>query len=388
VAPERDARGFDAADVRVPRIARVDAAVAELAERLVVEPGVAPAAVIAWWREGHEVRVGAAGGGVSVETPFDLASVTKPATALAAARLVAAGRASFDATVGDVLGLDAPASVARLDELLAHRAGLPAWGAIYRDDLGGVREGAIPSLPPRSPDALPTLGTMLARAASRLEARPTGLDAEPLYSDLGYVLAGAMVAKLGEAPLASQWRSAAGLRDAATFRRDEPDFDARVPPTEIVAWRGEVRGVVHDENAYFLELAGGHPGHAGAFGSALAVLSMARAFLEALDGAAVASRASGVMLPRELAAFLIEPRARGSHRIGWDSVTPGASSTGRHFGPRTFGHLGFTGTSVWCDPDARAIAVILTNRTYPSRANAKIREARPRVHDALWALRS
>lgn len=351
-----------------------------------VEPGVAPAAVIAWWREGQEVRLGAAGDGVGIETPFDLASVTKPATALAAARLVASGRASFDATVGDVLGLDAPASAARLDELLAHRAGLPAWGALYREDLGGVREGAIPSLPPLAREPQPTVETMLARAASRLEARPTGLDAEPLYSDLGYVLAGAMLAKLGAAPLATQWRAAAGLRDAATFRRDEPDFDARVSPTEIVAWRGEVRGVVHDENAYFLERAGGDPGHAGAFGTARAVLWMARAFLDALGGEGRASGASGASLPPALAAFLIEPRARGSHRVGWDSVTPGASSTGRHFGPRTFGHLGFTGTSVWCDPDARAIAVILTNRTYPSRANAKIREARPRVHDALWAL--
>lgn len=382
----RHDHAFDASGARDAPRPSVDAAVAELAERLVVAAGVAPAAVIAWWREGQAVRLGAAGAGVDVETPFDLASVTKPATALAAARLVASGRASFDATVGDVLGIDAPASVARLGELLAHRAGLPAWGALYRADLGGVREGAIPSLPPLAAggvDALPSAETMLLRAAARLEARPTGLDAEPLYSDLGYVLAGAMIAKLGAAPLASQWRAATGLRDAATLRRDEPDFDARVPPTEVVDWRGEVRGVVHDENAHFLERAGGDPGHAGAFASVLAVLSMARAFLEALDGE---PRAPSALLPRALAAFLVEPRARGSHRVGWDSVTPGASSTGRHFGPRTFGHLGFTGTSVWCDPDARAIAVILTNRTYPSRANAKIRDARPRVHDALWAL--
>ncbi len=355
-----------------------DGAISSIAARLLVEPGVAPAAVIAWWREAGPARVGAAG--AALDAPFDLASVTKPATALAAARLIQRGAASFEATVGDVLGLDAEASRARLDELLSHRAGLPAWGALYRADLGRARaDGPIPALPPDA-SGPPTLSEMLARAASRIEPRPTGLDAEPMYSDLGYVLAGAMIARLGGRPLAEQWREACGLRDAATMRREVEGFDARVLPTEVVGWRGEVRGVVHDENAYFLERAGGDPGHAGAFGAALEVLAMARGFLAALDGERDAP------LDRALAARLVEPRARGSHRIGWDSITPGATSTGRHFGPRTFGHLGFTGTSVWCDPDARAIAVVLTNRTYPSRDNAKIREARPRVHDALWEL--
>lgn len=372
-----DARKVGAADGG-PSPIRADEAVSALARRLIVDAGAAPCAVIAWWRDGA-LRLGSAG--TSPETPFDLASVTKPATALAAARLVELGAASLDATVGDVLGLDAPASIARLDALLAHRAGLPAWGAIYRSDLGDVGGGPIPSLPPDEP--LPPLAAMLLRAAARRSSTSppaSWADAEVVYSDLGYVLAGAMVARLGGAPLATQWRAATGLRDAAALRGDAPELAARVPPTEIVPWRGEVRGVVHDENAYFLERAGGDPGHAGAFGAALEVLAMARGFLDALDGAPSAP------LSRELARFLIEPRARGSHRVGWDGITEGASSAGRRFGPRTFGHLGFTGTSVWCDPDARAIAVVLTNRTYPTRQNARIREARPRVHDALWEL--
>jgi CubicO group peptidase (beta-lactamase class C family) len=355
----------------------VDEALSTVARRLLVEAEVAPCAVVAWWRDGR-LRFGAAG--VAVDTPFDLASVTKPATALAAARLVERGRASFDATVGDVLGLDAPASAARLDALLAHRGGLPAWGAIYRSDLGDRPEGTpIPSLPPDEP--LAPLSTLLARAASRRTAAAQPWpEVAPVYSDLGYVLAGAMIARLGGAPLAAQWYEGVGLADARTLRAEGPSFEAWVPPTEIVPWRGEVRGVVHDENAHFLELAGGDPGHAGAFGAAAAVVAMARRFLDALDDA------PGAILSRDLARWMIEPRAQGSHRVGWDGISLGASSTGRRFGPRTFGHLGFTGTSVWCDPDARVIAVILTNRTYPSRANARIREARPRVHDALWEL--
>ena len=99
-----------------------------------------------------------------------------------------------------------------------------------------------------------------------------------------------------------------------------------------------------------------------------------------------ASLGPSPLLPAALAREMIAPFAVGSHRLGWDGVTAGASSAGRRFGPRSFGHLGFTGTSVWADPDACVVVALLTNRTFPSRENMAIRAARPRVHDALWAL--
>jgi CubicO group peptidase (beta-lactamase class C family) len=71
-------------------------------------------------------------------------------------------------------------------------------------------------------------------------------------------------------------------------------------------------------------------------------------------------------------------------RAGFDGKLETGSSAGTKPGPRTFGHLGFTGTSIWCDPDARVVVVALTNRVSPSRENTGIREARPRVHDALF----
>jgi CubicO group peptidase (beta-lactamase class C family) len=315
-------------------------------------------------------------------------------------RSVAAGELSARARVSEVLPelAGAPAAHARLDDLLSHRAGLPAWGALQRVDPWGARAPA--SLPSDDPElaalldgslacALHEVGRacvsrMLERAASRIEDRPTGREAAPLYSDIGYVLAGAMIARAARAPLAAAWDEISGATSAAHLRAriGEKAFAERVLPTEHVEWRGgDVRGVVHDENAFALERAGGDPGHAGAFGTVIDVGGVAARFLDALGGVA-----SDDLLPRALAEEMIAPRGGGSNRLGWDGVTIGASSSGTRMGPRAFGHLGFTGTSVWIDPDASLAVVLLTNRTYPSRENVLLRAVRPRLHDRLAEL--
>ncbi|HVJ88720.1 MAG TPA: serine hydrolase, partial [Labilithrix sp.] len=84
--------------------------------------------------------------------------------------------------------------------------------------------------------------------------------------------------------------------------------------------------------------------------------------------------------------WLVRSRPGGTLRAGFDGKSETASSAGERAGARTFGHLGFTGTSVWIDPDASAVVVVLTNRIYPTRDNIAIRAARPVVHDALWTL--
>ncbi len=361
-------------DDRLATIARVE----------VVQAGVAPTAVLGWARRsaaGWELALGAAGDGAA-DAIFDLASLTKPLTALVAARGVAGGLLRFQSSVGALLPALArsPASAASLEDLLAHRAGLPSHGALYRNDPFARAPGPIASIPLRE-DEPHDLATMLARAASRVDERPIGRDAEELYSDVGYVLAGAMIAAGLGTELAAEWEATCGATSAARYRRREPSFGARVIPTEVVPWRGgTIRGEVHDENAFVLERASGHPGHAGAFGTVAEVAQLGMRFIDALDGLDEA------LLPRELAERMIAPRDGGTHRIGWDTVTKGASSSGRHFGPRAFGHLGFTGTSLWADPDAHVVAVMLTNRVHPTRENDRIRQARPRVHDLLWSL--
>ena len=138
-----------------------------------------------------------------------------------------------------------------------------------------------------------------------------------------------------------------------------------------------MRGIVHDENAWALS---GHAasGHAGLFGTVHDVLGFGSALLEALAGR------SG-WLSRQALWTLVKPRPGGTLRAGFDSKSEGASSAGALSGRETFGHLGFTGTSLWCDPGAGIASVLLTNRVHPTRDNPRIRAARPLIHDALFA---
>jgi CubicO group peptidase (beta-lactamase class C family) len=157
-------------------------------------------------------------------------------------------------------------------------------------------------------------------------------------------------------------------------------YRVRVAATERVEARGgELLGVVHDDNAW--ELVGrGIAGHAGAFGTARGVLAFGEAMLDALAG-----RREGWLTSRE-AFELTRPRPGGSLLMGFDGKAVTGSSAGSRFGERAFGHLGFTGTSVWCDPDQNIVVVLLTNRVSPSRDNIIIRSVRPDAHGALFGL--
>jgi CubicO group peptidase (beta-lactamase class C family) len=156
-----------------------------------------------------------------------------------------------------------------------------------------------------------------------------------------------------------------------------PAFADEVAPTEDVAYRGgTVRGLVHDDNA-FAFAGDASCGHAGAFGTADDVLALGEALLDTLGG-----RRDG-WLDAGLLAALLAPWPGGSHVFGFDTRGGPAPSSGARFGPRTFGHLGFTGTSIWIDPDQELVGVLLTNRVHPSRDHVAIRAARPVVYDAI-----
>jgi CubicO group peptidase (beta-lactamase class C family) len=118
------------------------------------------------------------------------------------------------------------------------------------------------------------------------------------------------------------------------------------------------------------------------FGTARAVAAFGCAVLDALQG----RRSALGMEPREVA-WLVAPRAGGTLRAGFDGKSPDGSSAGERASGEAFGHLGFTGTSLWIDPvaGARAVVVLLTNRVCPTRDHVLIRAARPLVHDALFA---
>jgi CubicO group peptidase (beta-lactamase class C family) len=338
----------------------------EVAERVVTQ-GAAPLAAAGWARSLPSAaaageRTSARDVGGSTAVLFDLASVTKPMTAVAIAWAGIDRTAPLGALVKEARGT--PSEKVPLELFLAHRAGLDAHRALYAPLLLG-----------ESVDASAALKE--AASARRPEAAgPAPAEGfAPLYSDLGYLLAGVALARsvgardAGEA-ISRLVLEPLGLGDTAGTARELEARGTRMPfaPTETVPWRGgSVVGAVHDENAWAVTGKGGS-GHAGIFGTIHAVLTFGLAVLERIG---------------ELE-WVVRERPGGSLRAGFDGKSPEGSSAGALIGPRAFGHLGFTGTSVWIDPDARIVVSLLTNRVCPTRAHVGIREARPWAHDALF----
>jgi CubicO group peptidase (beta-lactamase class C family) len=344
----------------------------------VVRSGAAPSAAVAvaTRREGtFELRSGVAGAPRPPEPIFDLASVTKPFVAVTAARLMRQGLfVASDPLVRFLPELaDTPSGDVAFLAFLAHRAGLEAHRPLFAPLVEGrpVERRAF-----------------LAEAATaRRSDCPGGAPPEgfpPLYSDLGYLLVGAALERVSGVPLESlvdrEVCRPLGLdaRSAGLFRSAARDFDERVQPTETVAFRGgEIRGVTHDENAW--AFAGhGLAGHAGLFGTAEAVARFGCAVLDAAAGRLDA------FLTRSEIEPLVAPRPGGSLRAGFDGKSGPSSAAGTLASDQTFGHLGFTGTSLWCDPLAERVTVLLSNRVCPTRENLGIRALRPEIQDLLY----
>lgn len=355
------------------------AQIALLLRREVLEAGVARAASAGYQRPGAGPELGAVGtlpGGRAVDssTLFDLASVSKPVVACAAARLAARGRLTLDTPLGRLLP-EARGSASEdvpLELLLAHRAGLDTHRPLFAPVLAGR--------PFRRAEAL-AIAAGARRPDCRGSAPRDGFP--PLYSDLGFALVGAALEAVTGEPLDHVVHEEVAapleleLGSARMLRRRRRSFALDVAPTEIVRARGGcLRGVVHDENAWALS-GHGAAGHAGLFGTARAVLGFGVALLDALAG-------RSDWLEQGAFAPLVRRRAGGTLRAGFDGKSDSGSSAGALAGPDTFGHLGFTGTSLWCDPGAGTACALLTNRVYPTRDNPRIRAARPAVHDALF----
>jgi serine-type D-Ala-D-Ala carboxypeptidase len=150
----------------------------------------------------------------------------------------------------------------------------------------------------------------------------------------------------------------------------------KVAPTRHDDWRSRLLvGEVDDDNAWAL---GGAAGHAGLFGTAQSVGECARHLLQILEGR------QGAFQAQTLRTFISRRTdVPGSSRaLGWDTMLP-TSSCGTRLSPRAFGHVGFTGTSLWIDPDAALYVVLLTNRVHPRPDNESIKQIRPALHDAV-----
>jgi len=313
---------------------------------------------------------------VDPDTPFDLASVTKPVAALTLARLVRRGLVDWHMPLGvpvrDVHGT--PSTTVPLSWLVAHRAGLEAHLPLYAPLEKGGQVNPF--------HALQQAGR--ARRAS-CQGEPSGTGFPALYSDLGYLLLGEALARASAACLDDLFDQEVaaplglGIASVRKWRQQSPDFDRRVAPTENIPWRGGVvRGVVHDENAF--AMAGDAScAHAGLFGTAGDVAALGAAILDAVHGLR-----DRWLTPEQIAPLVRKP-PDGTLRAGFDGKSATGSSAGRRCSAETFGHLGFTGTSLWMDPTREVVVVLLTNRVHPTRDHLAIKSARPWVHEALFA---
>jgi CubicO group peptidase (beta-lactamase class C family) len=307
---------------------------------------------------------------MTVDTVFDLASLTKPiATATALMLLVEAGQVGLDTPIAAYLAAHGRAhrQSPSLRQLLSHCSGLPAWRPYYQ----GIDRARPPSERRHAVYA--------AAQAEPLLAQP-GMTVQ--YSDVGFILLGEVVETVTDLPLnafCSQrifsvlQADGLGFRDLTQPRPGGVSYAS----TENCPWRGRVlEGEVHDENAWVM---GGVAGHAGLFATARQVWRFAQSLLDGLHGR------PWLVSSATLRAFTTPQGmpAGSTWTLGWDTPTPGQSSAGRYMSPTAIGHLGFTGTSLWIDPAQQVIVVCLTNRVHPSRQREGIRAFRRHLHDAV-----
>lgn len=306
---------------------------------------------------------------VAPDQAWDLASLSK-VLATTPLWMRWAGRGwDLDAPITNWLP-DAPAGVT-VRHCLQHSSGLPAWRPLFEEVAASGR----------------AWGTAATRAWVMAAARTTPVTAPPgtkhTYSDLGFLLLGALAEHVGGDRLDRLIEQEVRAQHGADLRWGWPGAAA----TEDCPVRGGVVvGTVHDLNAAVM---GGIAPHAGLFGSATAVAEAAAWQLRAWCG----DTSTG--LDPAVVRHFWSAVGPGSHRLGWDSPTPGACSAGPRWPLDGVGHLGFTGCSVWIAPREERIVVVLSNRVHPdieggARPGADgprtraFRALRPALHTAIW----
>jgi serine-type D-Ala-D-Ala carboxypeptidase len=362
--------------------ARLDSIVA-----VAISQGAAPGVALAVGRYGRLVHIRAYGridtGTVAPivtdSTLFDMASLTKVvATTTAAMILEDEGKLNLDASVHSYLPElnDAAKAKITVRMILTHSGGFEAFAPLWRDHRGRT-------------DYLNQINT---RPLAYAPGDTT------IYSDWDFILAGLIIERItgmpldqfvatrvwqplhmgdtGFNPLASAPLPADSACTAA-FRADQPLLD-RIAFTEMdTAYRHiHVHGIVHDENACAL---GGVAGHAGLFSSARDVAVFCQMLLNG-------GEYNGVRLIKAetIARWTARQGGKSSRALGWDTPSD-RSSAGDYFSPRSFGHTGFTGTSIWIDPERGVFVVLLTNRVDPTRANFRNEPLRRDIADAVQA---
>jgi len=332
-----------------------------------IEEAAAPGVAIAVGRNGHIAYMKGYGyidwnqpgsPAVDTNTLYDLASLTKViATTTVAMILEEAGQLDLNRTVVSYLPEFNSPEKAQITvrQLLTHSGGLEAGANIYATARG--REQFL----------------------TQINARPLEYTpgANMIYSDWDMILLQLVMERITGKTLdvltAEKIFKPLGMTD--TQFQPSLSLRPRIAPTQVDDARGGLLwGTVHDENAYAM---GGVAGHAGLFSTARDLALFSMMILNGGEGA------NGVRLvkPATIARWTARQGKESSRALGWDSPE-GGSSAGQFFSPWSFGHTGFTGTSIWIDPEKDLFVVVLTNRVNPTRSNTRHVQLRRDVADA------
>jgi serine-type D-Ala-D-Ala carboxypeptidase len=296
---------------------------------------------------------------VTSATVFDLASVSKAvATTSMAMILYERGLIDLDAPVVSIVPEFAGSDVRRGDVtvhmLLAHSSGLPAYEKLFLK--------------------VKTRDELLAAALTTPLATDPGTRAE--YSDIGFIILALALERVADEGLDRfcQRELFGPVGMLHTAFNPPASWRASIPPTaDDRSFRKRIiQGEVQDENASVL---GGVAGHAGLFANAEDLATFSHILLHG---------GRPLVRPETLAIFTRRETAPAgtSRALGWD--TPSSpSQSGKYFSARSFGHLGYTGTSLWLDPERELSITLLTNRTWPDCSNKAIKDVRPAFHDAV-----
>ena len=320
---------------------------------------------------------------MKIETVFDLSSLTKPlATTIAVMMLARDGKLKLEDRVTRFFhnfGVHGKNYIT-FRQLLAHCSGLAPWRPFYQQVAAIEKGGKVNFMASRGAKEF-----VYEQIHREKPEAPPGM--KTIYSDLNFILLGEVVEQISGASLNRVCRDKIfrplGLR-ATDFidislvrtRRLEP-VPEMFAPTEVCPSRKRMLvGEVHDDNAYAM---GGVAGHAGLFAPVREVDRIARELLACYHG-------QSELVPQKILKqfWTRDATVAGSTwALGWDTPSAENSSSGNHFSPNAVGHLGFTGTSIWIEPERGIAITLLTNRLHPRRENQAIRDFRPRIHNLI-----
>jgi serine-type D-Ala-D-Ala carboxypeptidase len=306
------------------------------------------------------------------DSVFDLASLTKPlATALAISKLLESGQILLDQKIGTILNEfnRSPKANIAIDMLLRHTSGFPAHRKYFEKVIR-------PNKDPRK----------LMRDLLVSEALENKVGERQVYSDLGFMILSWIVEEISGERLdqfvSKQIYSPLEIDDLfflKTGLRDEKFklYRQKIVATQKCPWRNKVLvGEVDDDNAW---AAGGIEGHAGLFGNAGSIYKLCSEILNALLNKPTK------VLKSDIIKSFVSRKNQQDMVAGFDTPSKVNSSSGKYFSKSSIGHLGFTGTSFWIDPETEVIIIFLTNRVHPLRSNEGIKTFRPKIHNLLFS---